>query len=169
MIRMEEIELAEGMFDTPEKAQEMWNAFHKDEPMLYSRMLNHARSVTADMQKIQGISPITMTTVYNAICAGYMLAFATIKRRRDDIFDRLSKEDQFTMFLAGKAPDRFYSYSVDGLAPDSDLLKAKEARERLSLESLRAALVPILAEDVGDGRAAFSTLRQVEENLHERH
>jgi hypothetical protein len=168
MIKQEEADAAESQFDTNEKAQAMWDAFKKDEPVLYSRMLNHARSITTELQKKQNIPAPTLALIHNGICAGYMLAFSIIKKRRDDIFDKVSKEDAFTMFLNGKAPRKFYNYSLENVPPDSDLFKAMQAHEKNSLAEIRSALLPILAEDIGDGQASRDLLMKVEDNLHGR-
>lgn len=165
MIRNDEIEKAEKLFSTVEKAQEMWNAFKHDEPMLYSRMINHARSITTEVQKIIGVNHNALALIHNGVCAGYTLAFSILKKKRDDIFEKVSKDDQFALFLNGRAPKKFYSYSIEGLSPESDLFRAKQSYERYCLEGVRKALIPIIAEDIGKGHAPDDLLKKVEENL----
>jgi hypothetical protein len=162
MIRADEIDSIQEQFNIQGKAEEIWEAFRKDEPLLYSRMINHARNVVTDVQKGIQLPQDRILMIHNSVCAGYVLAFAILKQHRDYVFERAEVQDQFSAFLAGKLPDKFYTYDITGMDQESELVKAKTAWEKYCLQSIRRTILPILAEDVGDGHAPPEILRKVE-------
>lgn len=162
MIRMEQIEdLNQKLLDEKVLSDHV-QSFKADEPYVYSWMTTHAKAILALMAK-KGVSDSTvMTEVFENICRSYMFTHSLLSRNRELLVDEILERDHFQLFLDGKLGDAHYQYSTDGLAPDSDLVKAKDAHRRMALQDLRKRLVPLIAEDVGMGLTRQETLKKVE-------
>lgn len=163
MIRAEEVQALDQRLKDALVVEEHATAFQRDEPYIYSWMSSHAKGVLEILSRNKRpVEPRLMAEVYNNICRAYMFMHYLARRKRDPLIDRLLASDPFESFIEGTMDERFYAYDIDGMDPASTLVLAKRAHQRHALETLRKQLLPILAEDMGRGRADSETVRRVD-------
>jgi hypothetical protein len=90
--------------------------------------------------------------------------YSLSNKNRDLLVERLVTTDHYQAFLNGTLDDKHYQYSINDLPETSELVTAKTNHQRYALQSLRRALLPLIAEDVGTGRASEKVLYKVAEH-----
>ena len=161
MIRSEAVEGLNKDLLTPESLVEHIERFKSDEPYVYSWMNAHAKTVVIMMDKKCKLTPQVMTDIYENICRSYMFMYFLTVGNRDMLVDRLVSTDHYQAFLNGTLDDKHYQFSIDNVPEESDLSVAKRNHQRVALENLRKALLPLIAEDVGMGRTTDTVLKKV--------
>lgn len=159
---MKEVEgLNEKLLDEKTFAEYV-RTFKSDEPYIYSWMGTHAKSILSFLSH-KGVNDSTLlTNIYENICRSYMFTYSLFAKNRELLVDNLLERDHYQSFLDGKLSDRHYQYSTEGLASDSELVRAKEAYHRRCLQDIRKSLIPLIAEDVGIGYTIPETLNKIE-------
>jgi len=144
------------------QVDEVFNDFKHNEPFLHSWMVRHARSATDEAIRLGLKDQRAIMSVYNNVCLPYLYMWMLQKETKDDLVDKIISADQFRQFIQGKAGDKFYDYSTDGLSSDSTLYQAKVEKIRIDLQELRKRLIPVIAEDIGLGVTKDETLRRID-------
>lgn len=164
MIRNKQVTRLNDRLVSTAKAQKYIDAFRKDEPVIYSMMKAHANHAIEDLtQTGHELSPDEIVSFHNHVCMPYIFMWMAFSENRDLLVEKIASFDMFQQFIQGLAPDKFYRYSTKGLDKDSTLYKAKQAKQTIDLERVRHALLPLLAEDVGNGDADVKTLKKAGE------
>ncbi len=164
MIRDKQVDRINNKLASASKAKECIDAFRKDEPVLYSVMKTHANRAIEDLSQTgHELSPDEIISFHNHVCMPYIFMWLTLSESKDLLVQKISSYDMFEQFIQGLAPDKFYRYSTKGLDPESTLYKAKQAKQTIDLERVRHALLPLIAEDVGNGDADVKTLKKAGE------
>lgn len=164
MIRDKQVSRLNDRLGSTSKAQKCIDAFRKDEPVLYSMMKAHAGRAIEDLAHTgHEMSPDEVLSFHNHVCMPYVFMWMVYSENRDLLVEKISSFDMFQQFIQGLAPDKFYRYSTKGLDKDSTLYKAKQAKQTVDLQKVRHALLPLIAEDVGNGDADVKTLKKAGE------
>lgn len=163
MINQTQVEELNQKLLTEKALAEHVEAFRMNEPFVFSWMSTHAKTILASMAKKKSVDNEVMTNVYENICRSYMFTYFLFSRNRDHLVEKMLADDQFGAFLAGKLDDKYYQYDTEGMPLNSELVMAKNAHRRIALQNLRKRLIPLIAEDVGMGRAPQTALRKVQE------
>ena len=164
MIRDKQVGRINERLGSASKAQKYIDAFRKDEPVLYSVMKNHANKALEDLSQTgHEMSPEEVIAFHNHVCMPYVFMWMAFSENRDLLVEKISSFDQFQQFMDGLSPDKFYRYSTKGLDPESTLYKAKQAKQTIDLQKDRHDILPLLAEDVGNGEADVKTLKKAGE------